>query len=355
MGEKCLVGTYIDKFGIKTFAKLPFSKEIKDEDYVVFGTPFDTLSLARGGSRYAPSSIREAYGANISYKIELGVISSEYVKGIDIGDIPVFNGDIEKTFESVENNLKSILQKGAVPVNLGGDSSIILPELRAYRDAIGKVAIVHFTSRYGKEGDNSKSSKKYNQDTAIYDAINENCINTENSISIGMRGLNKFGTYDFYKESGMETITAFEAQEIGIDEVANRIRNKVGHAPVVMVFDIGFLDPAYAPGTDRPQQGGMTTWETLEIIRKGLLGLNLVGCDILSVNPLFDLGGITSMSASNVASEFIALVACEKAKIKSYDGFGGRRISESNSASEFIALTDFEKANIKTSDGLGKE
>lgn len=322
MSKKSLVGSYIGKFGITTFANLPFNKEITDEDYVVFGTPFDTLSVARSGIKYGPSSIRQAFGSNIAFNSDLDVIVSDYVKGSDIGDIPVFNGNIEKTFESIKNGVESILRKGTVPINLGGDSSVLLPELRAYRDAIGKVAIVHFTPRYGKERDHTHSSVSCCQDTAIYDAINENCIITENSISIGMRGLSEFGSHDFYKKSEIETVTAYEAQEIGIDEVASRIRNKVGDAPVLMVFDIGFLDAAYAPGTDRPQQEGMTTWETLEIIRKGLLGLNLVGCDMLSVNPLYDLGGITSTAASNLVSEFIGLIACEKAKIRTYDGFG---------------------------------
>lgn len=322
MNQKNLVGTYIAKFGVTAFAKLPFLKEITDEDYVVFGTPFDTLSLERSGSRYAPAGIREAFGANIAYNTDLKVIVKEHIKGVDIGDIAVFNGDVERTFESLKSSVRSILKKGAVPVNLGGDSSIIYPELTAYRDEIGKVAVVFFTSRYGKERKSVKPDTKYHQDTAFYDAINEDCILAENSIAIGMRGLSEVGANKFYKKVGIDTITAYEAQEMGIEEVALKIRAKVGQAPVVVLFDIGFLDAGYAPGTDRPMQGGMTTWETLEIMRKSLIGLNLVGCDVFAVNPLYDFGGITSMSASNIVSEFLALLACEKAGIKTYDGFG---------------------------------
>lgn len=77
---------------------------------------------------------------------------------------------------------------------------------------------------------------------------------------------------------------------------------KVGDAPVFITFDIDFLDPAYAPGTGIPEGGGFTTWEAFEMIRKGLLGLNIKGCDLVCVNPTYDNAEITCMAAARVTS-----------------------------------------------------
>ena len=147
-------------------------------------------------------------------------------------------------------------------------------------------------------------------------------MDTAHSIQIGMRGANQKTTHDFAHKSGMDMITAYKLHEMGIDAAAKQIREKVGDTPVFVTFDIDFLDPAYAPGTGTPVQGGFSTWEALELIRKGLLGLNFVGFNIVCVDPLYDIGGITAMAGSRVAYEFISLLACKKAGITTYKGFG---------------------------------
>lgn len=48
------------------------------------------------------------------------------------------------------------------------------------------------------------------------------------------------------------------------------------------------------------------------MIRKGLLGLNIKGCDLVCVNPTYDNAEITCMAAARVAFEFMSLIACKK-------------------------------------------
>lgn len=78
--------------------------------------------------------------------------------------------------------------------------------------------------------------------------------------------------------------------------------------PVYLTFDIDCLDPAYAPGTGTPVAGGITSDKALKIIR-GLVGLNLVGADVVEVAPSYDHAEITSLAAATLGLELIYLMA----------------------------------------------
>lgn len=308
--------------GMTTYMKLPYTKEPEGLDFIVAGVPFDTLTTARGGTRLGPESIRAAYGNNV-YNPDLKIQISDYLEGADYGDIPVYNGDTFRTFDSITEHVEGFLRKGMTPVILGGDHSIAFPELRAYRNVFGKVAIVHFDSHSDTSYHKIDPEAPSDHGTPFFDAINDNCVLTEHSIQVGMRGyLGDCHTHDFAKNSGMAMITATQLHAMGIDEAAKRIRERLKGVPVYVTFDIDFLDPAFAPGTGTPESGGFATWQALELMRKSLIGMDIKGFDIVCVDPLYDISDITAMAGSRITYEFISLLACKKAGIKTYKGYG---------------------------------
>ena len=79
--------------------------------------------------------------------------------------------------------------------------------------------------------------------------------------------------------------------------------------PVYVTVDIDVLDPAFAPGTGTPEVGGLTTADALSILR-ALVGINLVGADVVEVAPAYDgPGQQTALAAANVMYELLALRA----------------------------------------------
>lgn len=85
------------------------------------------------------------------------------------------------------------------------------------------------------------------------------------------------------------------------------IREQLGEGPVYLSFDIDGLDPSFAPGTGTPEIGGLTVPQGLEIIR-GCKGLNLVGCDLVEVAPIYDVSGLTSLTAANLVYEMLCVL-----------------------------------------------
>ena len=85
------------------------------------------------------------------------------------------------------------------------------------------------------------------------------------------------------------------------------VRDQVGEGPVYLSFDNDGLDPAFAPGTGTPEVGGLTMPQALEVIR-GCRGLDLVGCDLVEVAPLYDTSGMTSLVGANLVYEMLCVL-----------------------------------------------
>lgn len=297
--------------GLRSFMRLPYLNVLEDVDFVVIGLPLDSTSTARVGQRFAPQAIREASVYCKSYHPELDVNIFEHCSGVDYGDIDVVPGNSARSLANIQDTLLPIYRKGIVPICLGGEHTIVIPELRALRDAVGPVAVVQFDAHH--DCWESYLDEKENQATLIRRGIEEGCILTGNSIQLGLRGPEYSATErQELRDLGLELITAVELHEMGMPEAARRIKQRVKEAPVFVTFDTDFLDAAAAPGTTIPMIGGFATWQALQLIR-GLRGLDFKGFDIVEVVPAYDPSQITAIAAANIAWEFIALTACNAA------------------------------------------
>jgi agmatinase len=296
--------------GIKTFMRLPYSKATKNIDFAITGIPFDTAASYRVGTRFGPSAIRDISSLTKPYNPELDIDIFEYCNGIDFGDVKTIPGYIEDSLQTIQDDLEPLFQSGIVPISMGGDHLVTLPELRACHSAHQELALIHFDSHY----DTWKEyfGKPYNHGTPFRIAANEKIIEPSKSIQIGLRGgLYTKSDIKMSPNLGFEVIRAVECHKIGTEEIVQRIIQRVGNTPAFLSFDIDYLDPSYAPGTGTPEIGGFTTAEALEIIR-GLKHLNIVGYDVVEVAPQYDSGQITALAAANIIVEFMSHVAYRK-------------------------------------------
>jgi agmatinase len=296
--------------GIKTFMRLPHIKTLKGIDFAIVGVPSDAGASFRTGQREGAAAIRKISALLRHHNPVLGISPFEYVKGIDYGDLPVVPGYIEETFKKIEENLYPIIDAGIIPILLGGDHAITLPELRAVACKHGPVALLHFDSH--SDTVDQYFGQPYNHGTPFKRAIEENLLTANNSIQIGLRGsIYSADHLNIPKRLGFEVVTAEEIQEIGIKKLIEKIRKRIGDSKVFLTFDIDFVDPAYAPGTGTPEIGGFTSRETLNIIR-GLKDLNYIGFDLVEVLPAYDPSEITALLAANIVYEFISIISYKK-------------------------------------------
>lgn len=296
--------------GIKTFMRLPYCENTRGLDFAVAGIPFDTGSTYRVGARFGPQAIRSLSSILRSHNIALDISVFDYCTGADCGDLPVNPGFIEDSYQRIEKALDPLLCDGLIPILMGGDHSITLPELRAITKKTGPVALVQFDSHLDT-GD-EYFGFRYNHGTVFRRAVEEGLLLVDHSIQVGVRG-SVYSKNDIpaSRALGFEVIPTFECREMGLDRVIRRIRERVGDKQVFVTFDIDFVDPAYAPGTGTIEVGGFSSWEALKLVH-GLDGMNFVGFDLVEVLPAYDPSEITALLGATVIFEFISLLALKK-------------------------------------------
>ena len=297
--------------GIKTFMRMQNVNTLKDIDFAVVGIPFDTCATYRGGSRFGPASIREMSAlAAKPYNPELEVDIFEQCSGIDYGDLGSVPGYVEESFDVIRKEMQEIFENGVIPIAMGGDHSVTLPELRACSSVYGPVALVHFDAHYDTISE--YFGKPYSHGTPFYHAAKEGLVDTSCSIQLGIReGL--YGAEDAVNSAnlGYESIKASQMHHMTSEEIVRKIYERTKGRKVFLTFDIDFLDPAYAPGTGTPVPGGFSTWEALELIRE-LKELDIVGYDVVEVAPAFDGNAVTSIAAAGIIQEFMSQIAWRK-------------------------------------------
>jgi agmatinase len=292
---------------VRTFMRLPNTRDLANADAAILGAPFDTGATFRAGARFGPEGIRSASHLLRRYNPSLDVAIFDYLSVIDYGDVPVLPGYIEASYERIAEGLEPIHRAGVIPIVLGGDHSIALPELRAAAEVHGPLALVQFDSH--PDTWDSYFGERHTHGTPFRRAVEEGLLDTSRSIQVGMRGsIYDEGDWNDAKEMGFDLVPTDEVRKLGLPAIIERIRERVGNAKTYVSFDVDFVDPAFAPGTGTPEIGGFTSREAREFVR-GLAGLEIVGCDVVEVYPAYDHAQITALLAANVAHEFISLLA----------------------------------------------
>jgi agmatinase len=297
--------------GITTFMRLPHTTALDGVDVAVVGIPFDTGSPFRVGCRFGPAAVRAMSLMLRPINPYHGLNVFEEVGIVDYGDTQVAPGYLPESFAQIETALAPLAERGVIPLGIGGDHSIALPELRALGKVHGPLAVLHFDS-HTDTWDTYFAGQRHSAGTAFRRGVEEGWIDARASLQVGMRG-SLFSSEDIQQsiDLGYEVVTTDQMLDGGVDALAARIRERLGRRKVFLSFDLDVVDPAFAPGVQTPEAGGPTAREILRLLR-GLGGLDLVGADVVEMNPNYDPGQITALLAATVAAEILALVAVGK-------------------------------------------
>ena len=296
--------------GIPTFCKFPHVRDLESSevDVAIVGAPLDQGSFNRAGARQGPRAIREAsqlYGtafvANMGfYNVELGGYILGKTKIVDYGDIPVAPTLSLENLDFITETIKEIHRHGVFPVVLGGDHSITYPVVRALDDK--SFSIVHFDTHMD-----------FGDDILDIEISHANPIKRASELShvkqitqIGIRGLLNPDFYvDEAREYGARVITSKEAIKKGSDWVVDQIPETEN---IYVTIDIDVLDPSVAPGTGTPEPGGFSYLQMRDMLTSLPKKGNIVGFDLVEVNPLYDPTGITAQVAVRLILDFLGAI-----------------------------------------------
>jgi guanidinobutyrase / D-arginase len=297
--------------GPATFARLPRIDEVARCDVAVVGVPFDAGTSYRPGARFGPSSIRAASRLLRDYNPALDVEPFGDQQVCDAGDIACNPFSIAESVETIESASRELLGTANSLVAIGGDHTIALPLLRTAVERHGPVALLHFDAHLDTW--DTYFGAAYTHGTPFRRAWEEGLLLTDQAMHVGIRGP-LFSRKDLVEDAsfGFGIITAMDLEELRIPGVVKRIQERVADAPLYVSVDIDVLDPGLAPGTGTPEAGGLTSRELLGILR-GLVGLKLIGADVVEVSPAYDHSEVTATAACHVVHDLLSLLARRRA------------------------------------------
>jgi agmatinase len=293
--------------GLATFARLPTTEQVARWDVGIVGVPFDGGTSYRPGARFGPAAVRQASRLLRPYNPAVDALPFALAQVVDAGDIACTPFSTEEAVTQIAAGAGTLLAQGTHLVAVGGDHTIALPLLRATAARHGPVALVHFDAHLDTW--DTYFGQRYTHGTPFRRAWEEGLLLRDHSMHVGLRGPLYDGS-DLTDDTamGFAQVTTDEVAELGVATVVERIRTRVGTAPVYVSVDIDVLDPAHAPGTGTPEAGGLTSRELLGLVR-GLGQVAVVGGDVVEVSPAYDHAEITAVAASHVLYELVTILA----------------------------------------------
>ena len=297
--------------GIATFMRYPHIPDARGLDVVLVGVPFDTSAGYRVGARLAPRAIRHHSSQVRLHHPVHDVTIHEAIRIADYGDVRTSPFDIARTYDWITEEFERIHSFGCKTIAVGGDHGITYPILRAVAKHHGPVAVVQIDSH--TDTHDVQFGSKLTHATPFRRAHEAGLIDPKKVMQLGIRGSLFYPDDLKWSKEHYRMVPMHEIHRRGMDEVVADMRALIGAAPVYLSLDIDGLDPSCAPGTGVPEIGGLSTWQTMQVIQ-GFAGLNLVGADVVEVSPPCDANDITSIVAAQLLFEIAAVFAVNKAR-----------------------------------------
>lgn len=275
----------------------------------IAGLAWDGSTTNRPGARFGPRAIREA-----SHMLCDGIHPHFDYSPVDelddLGDLPLPNTSLQAMRDALALRLPALLAQRHM-VWLGGDHSITLPLLQAYRAHFGRpLAVIHFDAHCDTWQDHFGEPSGHG--TWVYEAMEQGLVEPACFTQLGIRSAGQRAAREHVRDRGGLIFTARDLRgREGSEQLAPvvaAIRERLasnGNPPVYLSLDIDCLDPAFAPGTGTPEPGGMTSNQVLTLM-EDLSDLDFVGMDCVEVAPAYDHAELTACAAATFVWTYLA-------------------------------------------------
>ncbi len=267
--------------------------DFSESDIVLFGAPFDGTASFRPGTRFAPKIIRgDSYGIETYSPYQNADLTQFSI--CDSGDLEFPFGNTQKVLSQIEERTDIILNSGKIPVMIGGEHLVTLGAVRAAYKKYPELNIIHFDAHTDLRdeylGENLSHSTVIRR---AWDILGDDKI-----YQFGIRSGEK---HEFQFAHDHTKMCRYNLNTF--DDTVNLLKGK----PVYFTLDLDILDPSIFPGTGTPEAGGISFMCLLEAVIK-LKQLNIVGCDINELSPVYDQSGVSTAVACKILRELLIAV-----------------------------------------------
>ena len=229
---------------------------------------------------------------------------------VDAGDVPGDATDGAGNSARTISAVTALLERGVVPVCLGGDDSVPSPILRAY-EGRGPLTILQVDAHldYRDEVDGVREGYSSPMRRA------SEMAHVARIIHVGLRGVGSArpADVDDSRGAGNLLVTARDLRQRGVTWVLDHLPS---NGSIVVSFDCDGLDPSVFPAVSAVAPGGLDYHEAFDLL--SAIGPRLAGAVFTEYVPALDLNEQSALVVGRLVTGLIG-------------GFGeGHRASSNN-------------------------
>lgn len=230
------------------------------------------------------------------------------LRPVDCGDLPFDEADGAGNRETIHSTVSHVLKRGAVPIVMGGDDSVPIPMIFALGGTGRKYTILqidahidwreeHMDERMGLSSTMRRASEM---------------PHIERIIQVGARGIGSASTQDYLDALawGVSFVTAYDLHRHGVNSVLELIPRD---SEIIVCVDADGLDPAVVPGVIARCAGGLSYYQTVDLIRGAAARGRIAAMDFVEFMPEQDVDGIGGSNLARLIMTAMGVIARQKA------------------------------------------
>ncbi|WP_322060648.1 agmatinase [Paraburkholderia sp. J63] len=279
--------------------------------FAVIGAPYGVPygpALLHCDSSNAPDKVRERsfrYGrqaGHYDFDLQGTLFGDTAASGVDCGNVPG-TLDVARNAAAVTSAIAALLERGAIPIVLGGDDSIPPLCVRAF-ESLGPLNVLQFDAHLDFRDEVNGERHGYSSPIR---RIREMPF-VKRIVQVGLRGSGsaRASDVDDALRSGNVIVPAETVLDEGIEAVT---RHLVDDAPWFVTFDVDGLDPGVAPGVIAPLPGGLTFHQARGILKHLCTTTQLAGIDFVEYHPALDVREMTALTITRLLTNVLGFSA----------------------------------------------
>ncbi len=305
--------TGVPTFGGADVAIWPEDLVAGNVDVAIVGVP-GNASSGRRDAKNGPSEMR---GLNTIAMpdVQSLVKPFETLSVVDYGDFAVDQMSTERTVNHVAAMVAETARTGAIPMLVGGDTSLLYPAVSgvARVHGNGSFGLLHFSAHPDAErnGDHTISDRQ-----ALFLLLDEGIVEGSETVQVGLRGpAVDADTLQWLRDQGVRYHTMAEFRQRGSERVMQRVLQEVARGPdaYFVSIDVSVVNPAEMVAAGRATHNGLGLEEVTQAVRHVCAAKEIVGFEITDMAPMLDSSRLSIMHANAALNACLVGIAVRKA------------------------------------------
>lgn len=285
-------------------------------DVAIIGVP-NNMSSGRRGADRGPDEMR-ALNTISTPDIHSLVAPLEVLSVVDYGDFSIDKMSTERAINHVTRMVAETAATGAVPMLVGGDTSMLYPGIKgvAQTQGAGTFGLLHFSAHPDAD---RFSVHTISDEQAVFLLLNEGIVEGSETIQVGLRGpAVTEETLQWLRDKEVRYHTMAEIRRQGFNKVLKRILSEVTRGPgkFFVSVDVSVIEPTEMIAAGRIASNGMSTQDLTHAIRYVCAAKEIVGFEITDMAPMLDVSRLSAVNANAVLNACLVGMAVRKAGLK---------------------------------------